>query len=453
MTRTVLLQTLTLLVLMVVSSFVLASSSAELGISQLKQGNYEQANRLLLKAQSEQNQHIDLEYALALSYYFQSDWQQAKHYFKRNQNPDRTYPALFYLGKIAEFEGDDDLAQQYYEQVIYQYEDIEAQQRAEVALSDLMIKQAVGPSVSSPWLNFGMVSLEANSVDGLIDPSDANLNDATDISTSVMAAGGLYYVPKSKPAEEHLKYGVTANVYQETYQTFSDYDVTAIALSADMSSLNKHPWSVKLSYGHYWLAEKPYLSNTGIKLAKRWDGKSFKQTVDWSYIRYQPASSDYEHYEGDAKQLHYQIVANGGNTWLWKLDLTYRNEDKAGKTYQAVNDLSNSYSAFTEYGKDYIQAKVTLGWNKHAKWKPSFSAFTRKTTYDSADQFLAYSDDTNLTALTKSGTRLGSSAELAYQFSKNWQGNVRYQWLKEDLNDDGYDFENTTLSVGLQFNF
>lgn len=427
-----------------------AAQLTELGISQLKANQYQQANKTLLQAKQSDEQHLDLNYALALSHFYLKDWQQAKAYFQQNTNPERKYPSLFYLGKIAEEQGDYETAQSYYDEVFYQFEDIEAQASAEAALNDLAYKQVIGKEVmQSPWIQFAMLSTDLNHVDGIVDPNDENLAESSDLSLSLLAAGGIYYVPKAS----QMKMGVAANVYQERYQDFSDYDVTATSIGAEVSGVGKYPWSLKLAYGYFWLADDPYLANLSLKAAKSWQG-DYKQTFSVQLVSYQAPDSDNQHLEGLARQVGYQLASRKAKLWKWKLDLTYRNEAREDNHYTAENSASTSFdNAVTQYSKSYLQAKVSLGWHKSAKWLPSVSAFYRQTEYDGADQFLQYSDDTSLTSQTKQSERVGVSADLAYKVNKNWDINTRYQWVKEDMNLDSYDFENSSTSIGLQYSF
>jgi len=444
---------LTLVLLCSLPPQVYASEHTNNGLKALKNQDFNTAKSWLLKAHQNAEQHPDLNYALGVTHYFLSDFVAAKHYFEANTNPERHYPSLYYLGKIHETTGNHPQAAALYETVLYQFDDLDAQSRADEALRHLHLKQALTPvgkkvTPSPTLIPFGVISADLNQVNGLVDiTTEGQLEESTDTSASFMAAGGVYYFPKQLP----LKLGISANAYKETYAAYSDYDSAALGVSTEIGNLGKSPWTLRLSYQDITIANQPFLQATTFHAKKKWQARlGLDHTLSAKHIRYD-ADPSYAQFDGSAQEMGYQFGSKNSDSLHWQITLTYRNEDKAGSLTTDSTDSDNN--TFTSASKNYLQTKAKIEWNPNKTWQPSLSIHYRDMEYDEADVYFANESDTVTTHTIKKGTRIGAEAGLAYQLNKRWKLNASYQWLKTDLNLDTSDYESRTASMGMEYHF
>ena len=356
--------------------------------------------------------------------------------------------SAYYLGRIAEARGDFAAAKAWFTRAADQYDDLEVQAWADDSILALMFIEPSSPT-QRRRRSYAFVSTQTNVVDGILDPDDTTVEDATDSSLTVFFAGSASVWNRTG----YPSLNVGGAVYREKYSDFSAYDIASTNVFTQLSGgLEQSDWGLKLGYTQFQLGSEDYVNHWDLSFSNEFAlSDQFKLLATARLTDVTSPTAQYLRYEGDLREL--TVGLSGGDRLDWRVDLGYRIEDRLDDTTQLVNDSGVSFQGFRSYSRDSLQLRGRLDWDYNGDWYQVLEALLRQIDYHDPDLFLTESNQSDLTALTRAADRFTLRAEVG-----RWIGNRLklagfVEYLDESANNELYDFDSLSFSIGLDYMF
>lgn len=429
-----------------------ANNRVELGIDSLRSGDFNTAIEWLTSAEKQQATHPDLYNALGLAYFKTHRFSQAEQYYLKALNTPRKHEAAYYLGKTYEERGQFTQASRYYQKAADQYDDLQVQTAADSALLALKLRQEFSPDRPeqlNPPRRFAFLSLETSQVDGIVDPDDSAADDESDTTTSLLAAGNL----SLSPTNAELDWKVGGSFFTEKYSDFSQYDVDAYHAYTSIGGYSgDHKMEAKLGYTKFNRDGADYIDQAELALKDTLTlSKNRKLVLHGKLIDVTSPEDTYNYYAGTLTEVGGEL--RGGKKLKWRLGATWRTEDRNDRQTTLTNSNGDNFDGFTSYSRDWLRIRGRTSWPWSDKWQQKLELSWRMTDYQDEDQYLASSSDAALTSLRRNADRIGFKTELTREITSHLDLNLRYEYLDEDSNNDGYDFTSETISAGMSYLF
>ncbi len=356
--------------------------------------------------------------------------------------------SAYYLGRIAEVRGDFAAAKAWFTRAADQYDDLEVQAWADDSLVGLMFAEPSSSTQRRPR-SYAFISTQTNVVDGILDPDDTTVEDATDSSLTVFFAGSASVWNRTG----YPSLDVGGAVYREKYSDFSAYDIASTNVFAQLSGgLEQTDWGLKLGYTQFQLGGEDYVDHWDLSFSKEFAlSDQFNLLATARLTDVTSPTTQYLRYEGDLREL--TVGLSGGDRLDWRVDLGYRIEDRLDDTTQLVNDSGVSFEGFRSYSRDSLQLRGRLDWDYNGNWYQVLEAMVRKIDYHDPDLFLTESNQSGLTALTRAANRVTLRAEVGRWIGNRLKLAGLVEYLDESANNELYDFDSLSFSIGLDYMF
>ena len=356
--------------------------------------------------------------------------------------------SAYYLGRIAEARGDFPSARAWFTRAADQYDDLEVQAWADDSLLGLMFAEQSSPTQRTPR-SYAFISTQTNVVDGILNPDDTTVEDATDSSLAVLVAGSLTIWNRTS----YPSLSVGGAVYRENYSDFSEYDIgSSNVFTALDGGPDQYEWGVRLGYTEFQLGGEDYVDHWDLSFSNEFalsDRLDFLAAARLTDVT--SPTAQYRRYEGELREL--TVGLGGGDRLNWRVDFDYRVEDRADETTLLVNDSGQNFQGFRSYSRDIQRFSGRLDWDYNGYWYQVLEASVRQTDYHDPDLFLTDSNQGSLSSLTRKANRLTLRAEVGRWIGGRLKIAGFVEYLDEDANIDSYDFDSLLFSIGLDYMF
>jgi hypothetical protein len=442
-------------ILMILAAYVLAgievqaATWSEIQVINLEPGELVTAIDELEAQRKLEGPTPESDLALAVALYRIGEFDRAESLLRRIEGAAFEARGTYHLGRVAHLRGHYSDARGWYEQVSAQDEDLTAQAWADDALLSLLFEDSFPAAAQrSVPQAFAFASVETQWVDGIIDPDDSAATEAADSALALLIAGSA---PVWAPNDTtNIRLG--GSYYQVDYDEFDAYNIAAASGFSELENrVGNHQWRTRVGISHLWLDGVDYVRQHDLRLT---DTISLNSKIDLRlgirYINVDSPSSQFDRYQGDIYELTGGVASRG--RWDWRLDYSYRTEDRQDQQLSFVNDAGSELGGFRSYSRDLHQISARLNWAWNSRWEQELLASVRVADYHDADRFLDSSTQ-SMTQLNREATRFAFRTEVRRLFSDKFWLTGKIDWLDENANNDLYDFDGLTISFGLEHRF
>ncbi len=445
----------TLISLCCLSASLLAADLYRDGKAAFKRGDLPAAKIAFENLYRQNTQNQEAAFSLATVYFEMGDYSAAQTLFEDITTTGMIPYACYYLGRIAEDNGDTARAKTWYQKAADQDRVLPAQGWADDALLSLehmgalaapgSNREKVDTSTSSAP-SFAFAGLETKYTDGLIDPVDTTSVDASDTSYALLVAGNAHL--SGSPASAELRLGGT--YFGEHYADFDEYNIDSASLYTELGAKRgQHLFKGKLEYQYLWLDGQQYLQQLSGTLGDKFSltGKTSLQ-LHGRYIAVASPAEEFERYDGAVWEARARL--RGTHRLRWLLDYTYRTEDREDLEGTLANPFTDRL--FTSYSRDSHQLRARLAWSYSEKWSQMLEVSYRTAEYHDPD-VLRSADAINTERLLRENDRLKFRTDITYRITEKFDIALLYEWFDEDSNNDIYDIDSQSVSLGLNYLF
>lgn len=426
------------------------------GEAAFKRGDLPAAKAAFENLHRQDRQNQEAAFSLATVYFAMGDYNAAQTLFENISAIEMAPYAWYHLGRIAEANGKVAQAKNWYQKVADQDDVLPAQGWADAALLSL---EHMGAQVAPTGGNreevntgsapsFAFAGLETKYTDGLIDPVDTTGVDAGDTSYALLIAGSAHLL--GSPANYEWRLGGT--YFGEHFADFDQYNIDSASLYSELGAKRgAHLLKGKLEYQYIWLDGQQYLQQLGATLSDKFsfNGKTSLQLLA-RYLAATSPSEEFERYDGAVWEA--QARLQGSLRLRWLLDYTYRTEDREDLEGTLRNAAAELLPSFTSYSRDSHQLRGRLAWNYNSNWSQMLEVSYRSAEYKDPDVFRG-ADNINTERLLRENDRLKFRTEISRKFTEKFDIALLYEWFDEDSNNDIYDIDSQSVSLGLNYLF
>ena len=424
------------------------NATFSVGATAFEAGDLETALEAFESVRTIEGPSVETDFALGIVLYRMGEFADAELLLSGLVDSEQGPRSAYYLGRIAEARGDFPSARAWFTRAADQYDDLEVQAWADDSVMALMFVEQSSSTQRGPR-SYAFISTQTNVVDGILDPDDTTVEDAKDSSLAVLVAGTLAVWNRTS----YPSLSVGGSVYRENFSEFSEYDIASTNVFTRLDGgPDRYEWGLKLGYTEFQLGGQDYVDHSDLSFSNEYavsDRLNLMATARLTDVT--SPTAEYRRYEGELRDL--TIGLDGGDRLNWRVDLGYRVEDRLDETTVLVNDSGQTFLGFRSYSRDIQRLSGRLSWDYNNYWYQVLEAGVRQTDYHDSDLFLTDSNQSSLTALTRSADRITLRAEVG-----RWIGNRLkivglVEYLDEDANNDIYDFDSLLLSIGLDYMF
>lgn len=442
-----------------VSFFVsLSLHAAELyrqGEAAFKRGDLQAAKNAFQQLYKQNTQNQEAKFSLATVYFEMAEYSAASALFAEITVPEMAPYAWYYLGRIDEAQGEAEGAKVWYERAANQDGVLQAQAWADTALLSL---EHVG-ALSAPLGNkeradsgrspsFLFAGLETKYTDGLVDPVDTTGVDDGDNSYALLLAGSAPLIGSLSSYE--LRVGGT--YFGEHYADFSEYDIDSASLYMELGARRgANLVKAKAEYQYLWLDGSRYLQQLSGTLSDKISlTRKTSLHLHGRFVAVASPEEEFERYDGDVWEVQARLQGRHGLRWL--LDYTYRSEEREDLERSFELGGTAALRTFTSYSRDSHQLRARVSWNYSTNWSQMLELSYRAAEYDDPDIFLVQGS-ASTDSLLRENDRLRFRAEVTRKLTAKLDVALLYEMFDEDSNNDIYDIDSKSVSLGLNYLF
>lgn len=156
-------------------------------------------------------------------------------------------------------------------------------------------------------------------------------------------------------------------------------------------------------------------------------------------------------YQSDLRELSVGLA--GGDRLNWRVDYGYRVEDRLDTAPQLIDDSQQPSQGLRTLPQNSYQLRGQVNWDWNNRWYQSLEATVRQTDYRDPDLYFIDFGPNALTSLSRRANRFTFRTEVGRWIGDRLRiaGLVEYQ--EENANNDLYDFDGMSLSIGLDYTF
>ncbi|MGI9287246.1 MAG: tetratricopeptide repeat protein [Pseudomonadales bacterium] len=430
---------------------LLATDLYREGEAAFKRGDLLAAKTAFENLYSQNTKNQEAAFSLATVYFEMADYNAARSLFEKVTAAKMAPYAWYYLGRIAEANDDVARAKTLYQQAADQDDVLAAQDWADTALLSLEHFGALLSPVSNKERvnnnsapSFAFVGLETKYTDGLVDPVDTTAVDVADPSYALLLAGSAHLL--GSPSSYELRLGGT--YFGEHYAEFDEYNIDSASVYTELGAKRgANLFKAKFEYQYLWLDGQQYLQQLGGTLSDKISfGNKTSLYLHGRYIAVASPSQEFERYDGDV--LEAQIRLQGTYRLRWLLDYSYRTEDRE----DLEGMISNAVATFTSYSRDGHQLRARLAWDYSNNWSQMLEVSYRTVEYNDPDVFFSV-DSGDIERLQRENDRVKLRVEITRRITDKFDIGLLYERFDEDSNNDIYDIDSKSISLGLNYLF
>lgn len=400
------------------------------GVSAFKQGDYQQALELFLRARATGRDSAALQYNLGVTYYRLERYDEAARVFQalRSRQPAL---AAYNLGLVARARGDQALAVQRFREA---YRAAGPENRLRSLASTALERYGAAPD--EPDALAGGVQMAAGYDDNVsFEPADSR--EGRDDAFLEGYAWSRY----SQRLSGADRLALLGGLYVLGFADHGEYDMVDLTARAAWTRElpGRWEWSMAAQGNRLWQDGSRALDSAAGRvsverpLARRW-----RTGVSYTVTRFMAATA-YDYLDGTrheiASMLEYDAPA-----WGLRLRYAYRRDDRSdfreGERFYSYSPRSHRLS---------LSADRALG----AGWTVGAEVQWRRLRYDDPD---VYTVDGDIVRQRREDTYSGVDLDLRRRLGEHWRIFVEYRHSRNDSNIDANEYRRNVIMAGVGWN-